>query len=274
MPSIGLLSEIKKKLTSPKPDNLTDKEWDYYCSELTKRIYKIRIGHLELTEDVLIVNIPKKLDDYVLRSKQEYRASQPKSMEIKQEPNRPAKKKSKRISRKEARATREQRKAKLRQANLEKKLKKLKSKEAEGPKREAIEKPLPMDQILPFEVGQKFYKSRAWQKCRKIILATHEHKCSYCQRDLTYDRESINVDHIIPLRRYYSRRTEISNLQILCCDCNKAKGNKLESEINMDALLQESRENQRKRLNLSPIDYWHYSNPTQYVLIKKSNIGA
>lgn len=271
MPSPEILHQIKKKLASPKPNDLTDKEWDYYCSELTKRMYKLRIGHLDLTEDVLIVNIPEKLDDYVLRTKQDYRKSAAKATEIKQEQDRPSRKKSKKAKRKEDRAARAQKQLELRKANL---IKKYKEKESERPKQPAIEKPLPMDQILPFEVGQKFYKSRAWQKCRKTILATHDHRCNYCQRDLTYDRESLNVDHIIPLRRYYSHRTEISNLQILCCDCNKAKGNKLESEINMNALLQESRENQRKRLNLSSLEYWQYTNPTQYTLIKKPDTGA
>ena len=35
----------------------------------------------------------------------------------------------------------------------------------------------------------------------------------------------MHVDHIYPVRRYWSMRLDLNNLQDLCGDCNREKGN-------------------------------------------------
>jgi hypothetical protein len=66
-----------------------------------------------------------------------------------------------------------------------------------------------------------FFQSRAWQKIRYEAIVKHGRQCQACGRK---DQE-IHVDHIQPRSKFPKLALEISNLQVLCRDCNLGKGN-------------------------------------------------
>lgn len=57
------------------------------------------------------------------------------------------------------------------------------------------------------------------RKDRQYILDTNDNKCSICGR--RFDKKYLHIDHIVPLAK--GGRNEISNLQILCVECNLKK---------------------------------------------------
>jgi len=71
---------------------------------------------------------------------------------------------------------------------------------------------------------RKFYKSAAWRKVRYQVLKRDNGKCCLCGRSAR-DGVVLNVDHIKPLRKYWSLRLDPDNLQTLCAACNHGKGN-------------------------------------------------
>ena len=73
---------------------------------------------------------------------------------------------------------------------------------------------------------REFYRSYDWKKIRKQIVDTREHRCACCNIKLSVNTKSLNVDHILPLKYYWDQRLDLDNLQILCDECNKAKGSK------------------------------------------------
>lgn len=68
-----------------------------------------------------------------------------------------------------------------------------------------------------------FYKSYEWSKARYTILKKYGAKCMVCNAVPKDCR--IHVDHIKPLRKYWSLRLDLENLQVFCEDCNYGKGN-------------------------------------------------
>jgi len=64
-----------------------------------------------------------------------------------------------------------------------------------------------------------FYRSNEWAEARGYIFAHTKNECAYCG-----SIENLQIDHIQPLRYYWDLRTSLENLQILCEDCNYAKG--------------------------------------------------
>lgn len=67
----------------------------------------------------------------------------------------------------------------------------------------------------------RFYSSYDWKQLRYTVIKKYKGRCMACNRsDLP-----LHVDHIKPLRKYWSLRLDINNLQILCQDCNYGKGN-------------------------------------------------
>ena len=76
-----------------------------------------------------------------------------------------------------------------------------------------------------------FYDSKEWHQCRKNFITDKELKCIACGIDLELYPEMLNVDHILPLRYYWERRLDNNNLQILCCECNKEKGNRIVEDM-------------------------------------------
>jgi hypothetical protein len=78
--------------------------------------------------------------------------------------------------------------------------------------------------------GRAFYRSEEWQKCRTEFLEGRERICAGCDLDLNVHGK-LNVDHIAPLRHFWDRRCDLTNLQILCEECNELKGNKYPVDI-------------------------------------------
>ncbi len=69
-----------------------------------------------------------------------------------------------------------------------------------------------------------FLQSKQWKRLRYMAIQKYGRKCQCC--GATPESGAImNVDHIKPRRLFPQLATEMSNLQILCGDCNEAKGN-------------------------------------------------
>ena len=71
----------------------------------------------------------------------------------------------------------------------------------------------------------EFYKSYDWRKVRYDALKAGDGKCQLCGRG-RHDGIILNVDHIISLRTNWKLRADLSNLQVLCNECNHGKGNR------------------------------------------------
>lgn len=67
-------------------------------------------------------------------------------------------------------------------------------------------------------------RSRMTRSLRYEVLKRDGFKCRYCGRRAE-DGVQLEVDHIIPVSR--GGKTEMSNLQTLCRDCNRGKSNKM-----------------------------------------------
>ena len=83
-----------------------------------------------------------------------------------------------------------------------------------------------MPQIDPLYSREKyveFMASEGWRCVRYMALRKYGNHCRACGRG-PEDSVKIHVDHIVPCSRGWDRRLEISNLQILCEDCNMGKG--------------------------------------------------
>lgn len=77
-----------------------------------------------------------------------------------------------------------------------------------------------------------FYKSQEWKDCRAAFLDGKDRICNICQCDLSAtDAPKLNVDHVKPVKYYWHLRTDHSNLQLACEDCNRLKGNYTGSDI-------------------------------------------
>ncbi|NNM31964.1 MAG: HNH endonuclease [Gemmatimonadetes bacterium] len=78
--------------------------------------------------------------------------------------------------------------------------------------------------IEPFAASLAFLRSWAWLRLRMKVLEKRGARCECCgaTRD---DGVRIHVDHIKPRRHFPEMALEESNLQILCDQCNRGKGN-------------------------------------------------
>lgn len=86
-----------------------------------------------------------------------------------------------------------------------------------------------------------FYETDAWRKVRYEALKLHGGSCQCCGRK-PQECGPLHVDHIKPRSRYPHLELELSNLQVLCKDCNFGKGawdqtdwRPLQSQIEADA---------------------------------------
>lgn len=70
-----------------------------------------------------------------------------------------------------------------------------------------------------------FYQSREWLALRYRVLKLNDGRCELCGRN-KHDGVNLHVDHIKPRSRHPELQLEISNLQVLCNECNLGKGNK------------------------------------------------
>lgn len=78
-----------------------------------------------------------------------------------------------------------------------------------------------------------FYKSWEWKTLRYEFLKSRQRICDCCGRS-PKDGIKIHVDHIKPIRFHWHLRLKISNLQILCEDCNMGKGSHDETDWHSD----------------------------------------
>lgn len=67
-----------------------------------------------------------------------------------------------------------------------------------------------------------FYDSREWRELRYSAIKKYGRKCMACLST----EKTIHVDHIKPRSKFPDLALELSNLQILCADCNLGKSNK------------------------------------------------
>ena len=73
-------------------------------------------------------------------------------------------------------------------------------------------------------ISKSFYSSREWLELRYKALTTYGAVCQCC--GATAASTQLHVDHILPKSKYPEKALEISNLQILCRECNVGKSNK------------------------------------------------
>lgn len=76
---------------------------------------------------------------------------------------------------------------------------------------------------------EAFYKSWEWRTLRMEALKLHGARCQCCGAsrsdiDISGNPVRIVVDHILPLAKRWDLRLELTNLQILCDECNQGKG--------------------------------------------------
>jgi 5-methylcytosine-specific restriction endonuclease McrA len=83
----------------------------------------------------------------------------------------------------------------------------------------------------PRDLKRWFYASGAWRRLRYKVLAANAQRhggvprCQLCAARAA-SGSPLNVDHIVPLSKDWSRRLDPTNLQILCQDCNIGKSNR------------------------------------------------
>lgn len=73
--------------------------------------------------------------------------------------------------------------------------------------------------------GKDFLKTIAWKQLRRAVVSTYGRKCMKC-KTTPKNPASTHVDHIKPRKTHPELALEFDNLQVLCCRCNKVKGNK------------------------------------------------
>lgn len=77
---------------------------------------------------------------------------------------------------------------------------------------------------------KNFYRTKQWQKVRYQYLRTlKERYCLLCgarEKD-----KPLHVDHIRPRSKFPHLQFDLNNLQLLCEDCNLAKGNWYEDDF-------------------------------------------
>lgn len=76
-----------------------------------------------------------------------------------------------------------------------------------------------------------FYSSWAWKDLRYKAIKLHGRKCQCCGWTPSDGNGRIVVDHIKPRRKYPKLELELSNLQVLCNDCNMGKSNKYHDDF-------------------------------------------
>lgn len=74
--------------------------------------------------------------------------------------------------------------------------------------------------------GPDFFNSNTWQRLRFEVLAESEGCCQLCGRSYREHGVALEVDHIKPRSRFPSLALDKGNLQVLCFDCNRGKGNR------------------------------------------------
>lgn len=66
----------------------------------------------------------------------------------------------------------------------------------------------------------RFYNDPVWRSTSKLVLLRDDGVCQMCGGEATM------VDHIIPIKKDWNRRLDLTNLQASCKACNDAKANR------------------------------------------------
>lgn len=77
-----------------------------------------------------------------------------------------------------------------------------------------------------FVASKSFYGSDSWRAIRFEALKAGNGCCTLCGRSNRLHGVVLHVDHIKPKSHYPELALELSNLQILCEDCNLGKSNR------------------------------------------------
>lgn len=80
------------------------------------------------------------------------------------------------------------------------------------------------NQDKKWDQTKRFYRSYEWKKLRYQILKRDNRTCLLCGATAG-NGVVLNVDHIKPLKKFWSLRLDPENLQTLCGECNHGKGN-------------------------------------------------
>lgn len=87
----------------------------------------------------------------------------------------------------------------------------------------------------PNTPSKDFYKSDAWAKVRYAALINFDGRCVCCGAS-SADGVCMHVDHIKPRSKFPELALELSNLQVLCELCNRAKSNVDDTDWRKDPL--------------------------------------
>jgi len=79
------------------------------------------------------------------------------------------------------------------------------------------------------KTADPFLYSDAWRQLRKEAITRYGLVCCKCGRENSR-KFPINIDHIKPRKFFPELALNIDNLQPLCGPCNKAKGNKSQTD--------------------------------------------
>ena len=71
--------------------------------------------------------------------------------------------------------------------------------------------------------NETFFASREWFEARYQVLKRYGSRCQCCGA-LAADGTRMHVDHIKPRSKFPELQLELSNLQVLCEECNLGKG--------------------------------------------------
>lgn len=82
------------------------------------------------------------------------------------------------------------------------------------------------DSAPKYTKGMKseFYSTREWRELRWKVVSNSNGCCKVCGRNNKDHGVVIHVDHIKPRSKFPELELELSNMQILCADCNLGKG--------------------------------------------------
>lgn len=73
--------------------------------------------------------------------------------------------------------------------------------------------------------AETFYKSKEWRRLRYQAFSKYGNNCCVCGRGPS-DGMVMHVDHIKPRSLHPHLALEITNLQVMCHECNVSKGNR------------------------------------------------
>jgi len=77
--------------------------------------------------------------------------------------------------------------------------------------------------------GKSFLDTKEWKELRRAVVATYGRKCMKCGTT-PKNPKMTHVDHIKCRKKYPELALDFNNLQVLCCRCNKQKGNRHQTD--------------------------------------------